>query len=60
MSRVRSHIRGSAVFALKFAVAAGVIWLLAATNADVLREAFRSFDRRFSRLHWRFTSCTCW
>ncbi len=47
MSRVRSHIRGSAVFALKFAVAAGIIWLLATANAEALREAFRSFDLRF-------------
>ena len=47
MNRVRSHIRGSVFFALKFAVAAGIIWFLAAANADVLREAFHSFDLRF-------------
>ena len=47
MDRVRSSIRGIAVFALKFAVAAGIIWLLAAGNAGALGEAFRSFDRRF-------------
>lgn len=47
MGRVRCNIRGTAVFALKFAVAAGIIWLLAAGNAEALGKAFRSFDRRF-------------